>query len=736
MNTRWQTALVWIAISLLVGVGWMALGKQGSPSGGSTPEGQYEPESPAPTARRDGPPSISREAGEEPNAGPRGANATEVNRGALRGRVVSDSLGTPLPGVRVTIARREHSEFRIPDAQERESRRPLATVLTDGDGRFEVPVRRAVPLDVEASKSKYATARRDHVFAGEDVELRLWTAAVLEGVLTRASDGSPVEGALVLGRDERRIEQCRARTSVGGYFLFEDVQPGLLTVEITPQDAVAPPSKRVELRAGVRTRLDLELESGVRIQGVVRDAQGRPVVGAEVGLGASFQRSQLTDVYGHYEMLGIGGARRRDLGDVRVRAEGHGQERRGLQGMDLTQDVRIDFVLGPARRATGRVIDTEGVPIEGAYVAGVGSKTVDGVARSDWESTRTDSAGRFGLASLHRLIDHQLFVKKTGFGTRVYDFPDDEGQRVQIDYGDLVLHRGGSLEGVLRTAAGSPLVDHLVKLRGANADFGRFRPDAEALKGTWVTAVRHSRTDSGGRFHFADLPGGELKLTASVLGRPGSKVEEVVRLAEGEAVEGLALTLDPGDPITGVVRTPDGLPAVGVFVQVAGEAGAPRIRARSGAGGRFELLGVTEGMGPVELFTIVASYNWYHPNSRLGVGRRVTARAGDSDVVLELRVLTSMTGTVERADGAIVAGVEVLAYLSGSPRQSASVLTRATTDAAGAFRLELPAGCRVDLVASQPSDEAPSGAVGSAPASTALEFVASDARGVVLRFGS
>ena len=130
------------------------------------------------------------------------------------------------------------------------------------------------------------------------------------------------------------------------------------------------------------------------------------------------------------------------------------------------------------------------------------------------------------------------------------------------------------------------------------------------MKKTWVTAVRHSRTDTQGRFHFTDLPGGELQVTATVRGRPESKDEETVKLPEGGQVVGVELTLDLGDPITGVVRTPDGLPAVGVFVQVAGGKDQPRIRASSGAGGRFELLGVTEDMGVVELFTIVASYNW------------------------------------------------------------------------------------------------------------------------------
>ena len=670
---------------------------------------------------------------EEPQALAAGRDAM------LRGRVVSDALGSPLPGATVVISRRVNSEFYIPDVEERNARQPVVTAVTDDEGRFEVAVPTAVPLDVEASASEHATALRDHLFAGDDVELRLMAAAILEGVLTLSSDGSALEGALVLGRDSRRVEQCRALTDIDGRFLFKDLEPGLFILQITPRYAAPPPSKTIELREGERTWLELAVDPGVRIHGVVSDPSGSPIAGAEVGLGASFKRSVFTDVRGMYEMFGLGGAKRRDLGDPRVRAEGYGSEGKRLVDSELTQDTQLDFVLHPARYATGRVIDTDGAPLEGVYVAGVGEKKVDGVFRRDWESTVTGDEGRFELASLHLLVDHQLFLRKEGYGARVYDFPADEGDREQIDYGDLVLHPGGRIEGILVSQAGAPLSDHQVKLRGANEDLGRFRPEAEALKGTWVTTVRHSRTDTQGRFHFSDLPGGELKVTASVRGRPEANDEATVVLPEGGAVEGLLLTLDLGDPITGVVLTPDGLPAVGVFVQVAGGKDQPRIRTSSGAGGRFELLGVTEDMGAVELFTIMASYNWGNPGAHLGASRPVSARAGDTDLVLGLRELVVLTGRLEDAEGQPVEGVQVLAYHNGSAQIPRYRLAGATSDEHGAFRLDLPEDCLVDLVTGtfipkfddtiEASEQAP-------PESIVLKSVASDAQGVLLRFAN
>ena len=739
MSTRRPKLSALTAVALLAAFIWIVMGRPGALSPGLTPAQQDPTELSASDDKEVKDLALGELAsGERIEVAPtaKESQTLAAERDAvLRGRVVSDALGSPLPGATVTITRRKHSEFYIPDTEERNARQPVMTIVTDDEGYFEAAVPMAVPLDVEASASEHATARRDHLFAGDDVELRLMAAAILEGVLTLASDGSAVEGALVLGKDSRRVEQCRAHTDIDGHFLFKDLQPGLFIVQITPREAAPPPSKTIELRAGERVWLGLGLEAGVRVHGVVSDPQGGPIAGAEVGLGASFKRSVFTDVHGMYEMFGLGGTKRRDLGDPRVRADGYGNERKTLGGSELVQDTKLDFVLHPARYATGRVIDTDGAPLEGVYVAGVGSKKVEGVFRSDWDPTVTDADGRFELASLHLWIDHQLFLRKEGYGSLVYDFPADEGERERIDYGDLVMHPGGRIEGILRAQTGTPLPDHLIKLRGTNEDLGRFRPETEPLKGTWVTAVRNSRTDTQGRFHFTDLPEGEFKVTAAVPGRPGVNDEETVELPARGQVEGIELTLDLGEPITGVVLTPDGLPAIAVFVRVAGGKDQPRISTSSGAGGRFELLGVTEDMGVVELFTIMASYNYGNPEARLGASRTVSARAGDTDVLLELRKLVSMSGRVEYAQGQPMEGVQVLAYLNGSAHVRSAVLTRDTSDEQGAFSLELPDDSLVDLVADPPKVDKDAEASEEAPPKPAeLKSLASDAQGVLLRF--
>jgi hypothetical protein len=651
----------------------------------------------------------------------------------LRGRVVDDLLGTPLAGARVTVAYRLHAEFSNLDLEHNRSSRPVGELTTDSEGTFEASVPQAVPLDVEVSARAHATARRSHLFAGDDVELRLAPAAILDGLLTRASDGAPVEGALVRGWNSNRVEQFRARTGPGGTFLFDDLQAGLITVAITPRDVSAPPWKKVDLHAGTRTRLDLVLESGVRVHGIVNDPEGRPIAGAEIGEGWTFRKSVFSDALGHYELSGFGGP---GVYDIHARAVGYGGERHGYPHEAMpTEDTRLDFVLESARSAIGRVLTSEGTPLEDVYVAGVASQQIGGTQRSDWESSLTGADGRFELTSLHGALEHQLFLRKEGFGTRVYDFPADEAQRGRVDLGDFVLLPGAVVEGTLRTLTGVPIPDHTVKLRGSNADIDRLRPDTEATNATWYTTVRQSRTDTRGRFHFADVPGGEFKATASVRGKPSLAASASIEVPEGGRLDAVELALDFGAPITGVVIKPDGSPAIGVFVHVLKGDPQGRVNATSGAGGRFEVLGVSGEMGDVMLVTGLSSYNWGNPKARLGASPPVVARAGDTNITLRLRALVVLTGRVEDAAGGPVAGTFVSAFPSGLNPTLGPQLASVLTDEAGRFRMELPSGSHVDLEAGrlqrkQDSDEFVLH-VDTEPAR--LEFVASDGRDVVMR---
>ncbi len=77
----------------------------------------------------------------------------------------------------------------------------------------------------------------------------------------------------------------------------------------------------------------------------------------------------------------------------------------------------------------------------------------------------------------------------------------------------------------------------------------------------------------------------------------------------------------------------------------------------------------------------------------------------------------------------------VMAYQAGTSRVPPAVLTRATSDDEGIFRMDLPEEGHVDLVTGTPKPgKAAEGSEPAKPEPALLEFVPSDAQGVVLRF--
>lgn len=690
-----------LAAAAFVALAWWGLGAESVESPVTGTESRSEAGG-AGSASIETEPSIQAPAEPDPSSARMGLHAGAPLESAalgslLRGRVSSAWLGEPLAGAQVLVTWQPNREYYSLDEAGNDLRHSIGEVETDESGGFQLVVPEALPLDLEVRFPGHATGRRSHAFAGDFLTIQLGPATILEGRITRASDGAPVENATVRGWDAKRVEQFKVRSDVGGAFAAQDLQAGALTVEVVPEDAAGPPWKKVDLPSGVRKQLDFVIGDGIKIHGFVRDPAGRPIVGAAVGEGPSMRKSATTDATGHYELVGFGGPFARS---VHAKAHGYGGERHEYRKEELpTEETRLDFVLHPARVAIGLVVDGEGSPLEGVYVAGVGSKRKEGKTRSDWESTHTGPGGEFELASLDTALGHHLFLRKEGYGTRVYDFPLDEEANDRVDLGTFVLHPGGRVSGTLRAPSGSPIPDYSIKLRGTNSDLNLLRPGSEETNTSWRTTVRESRTDTLGRFHFADVPAGNFLLTASVRGKPERAASVPVKMPEGGSVEEVEVPLDLGASIQGVVLRPDGSPAVGVFVGMLSTEEQVRVNVISGAGGHFEVLGVPEDAGTVTLLTNLGSYNWSHPDARLGAGPPATALPGDTNVTLVLRELVSLTGKVLGASGAPAAGVKVTAFHSGIPAVPGTALATATSDAQGEFQMDLPSDRTIDLEA-------------------------------------
>ncbi len=638
--------------------------------------------------------------------------------------------GRPIAGAEVDVRRELHEEYSNLDLTVNRDAVEVGATTTGDDGEFAVAAPADLPLDVVVRAAGFASARRDHVFAGDHLELALDGAAILEGRVTRARDGAPVGGLRLRGWDkDTRVERLRGTTDPGGFYRFDDLEAGVLVLSLEPDALAAPGWQTIALARGERLRRDFELADGVVVHGVVTDAAtGRPIPGAEVGEGWTYRKSTRADALGEYRLLGFGGP---GVYDVHARAPGYGEAQHEFDHDALpVEDTRLDFALTPARGAHGVVVGPDGEPLAGVYCAAVASQWLDDLQHTDWESATSDAQGRFRFSSLNVRLRHQLLLRADGYGTRVYDFPDAELEG-DVDLGTFALRRGATLRGTLRTPDGAPLPGHELRLVGTNDDVLRLRADATEAHTSWYTEQRRSHTDGRGGFHFADVAGGSYELRVRLSGQRDDALQHPVDVADGVDRDGIELVLDLGGSLAGRVLAPDGTPVVGIHVEarpLAVESWRAVARVETRAEGRFAFAGL-----PDEELTLVCetdSYNWAHPDARLATNAPQRVRAGqDGEVVLVLRDSVVLNGRVLRADGAPAAELTVHCYRAGTGH----LLGWETTDADGRFAFELPADEQVDVEAGgyqRPDlpvvlDLAPASARGLDSASQDVELVLS-----------
>ncbi|MEU1598195.1 MFS transporter [Streptomyces sp. NPDC005708] len=104
----------------------------------------------------------------------------------------------------------------------------------------------------------------------------------LSGVVRAAETGLPVKDAMVIVTDVRGELLATATTGEQGEFSFADLVPGSVTVAVNAAGH-RPRALPVEIGATGVTRLEVDLDSGARVQGVVRAPHG-PLADARVTL--------------------------------------------------------------------------------------------------------------------------------------------------------------------------------------------------------------------------------------------------------------------------------------------------------------------------------------------------------------------------------------------------------------------------------------------------------------------
>jgi protocatechuate 3,4-dioxygenase beta subunit len=676
------TALVALAAAL-----WFAFGEAARPSAAPGIEAA------APTAV-DGASDASRSRDESALAAPEAARssvaAAESDSAsppppllALRGRVVN-AAREPIEGAALEVLRSEADSFQNLDTELGKLVATLAEGVSDPEGRFRIEIEERGVLRLKASHPAFAERTVRELRAGYDdadeYEIVLQRGATVRGRVLRARDKSAVANAVVSATVPPRSFERETHTDSNGHFVLTGIPAGSFQLGATPAvgDACPGPIACEVLPDEILER-DIELPLGVLVHGRITDAiTGAPIVGAEVGESWTLVRSVRTDAEGRYRFPELS----KNYGGVTVLAAGYGRaERSWMYFREVGTELEWDFALQPARRARGRIVDTGGEGVAGAYVAAAASEhDEDRNQQIDWIAGRTDAQGEFALEGLRPDLRHSLVVQRRGHGSVVYDFPASELERSTVELGTFVLPTPGSVRGAVLDEAGEPYVGLEVLLAGSNPDRGRLRAEIELE--TWsidsYVAERATRTDARGRFGFDDVAPGDYQARVK---RPSSHEHDAhpVTVAASQTSE-LEVRLSRGASISGRVVASDGgkLPRAS-YIALEPEHTGARGHALVRVDGSFTVTGLSGARYTLRVYAFVDDGD----ERQFLLATRAGVAVGSTDLEITLRVARRMSGVVLDLEGAPIAdaALEVL-DLDGS------VLDATRSDAEGRFSLK------------------------------------------------
>jgi RNA polymerase sigma-70 factor (ECF subfamily) len=469
----------------------------------------------------------------------------------------------------------------------------------------------------------------------------------------RWSDGGPAPdvGLFVFADDDplgaRRV--ARTRTDATGTAVVADLHPGAVRV-VADRGAW----RSLEAAQGVETRVTLELDVGIDVEGTVADGSGAPVMDAEVLLVTEDENWLATRVVAR---TGIGGSFA-----ARALPAEHSLSARGgsfaparlvpLAGKASPGGVaRVDLVLSaPALAVRGIVLDPSRRPVphalvacgdpQGLFVSQAGTYYW---AERGMAVVETGADGRFEARS--------ILQTRTGLACAVLaeGFPVWSGA-VGADLGEtsfveIVLVPPATVAGVVRDASGEPVAGARVHtivggdLRALDSPFplpegcsdaaGAYRLEL-AAPGPVVLRIDPPQGSSFGHALHADV------------------------LAPGTNERDLVLPAD--DVVRGRAEDWLGRPLIDRVVRVCAMSGSSRVEPRTDAQGRFAISGCDDPPYAVDLLdeagrTPVISLTDVGPSS--------------AEIVLRLSLPASLAGELA---GAGMPGGDERAKVALEPR--------------------------------------------------------------------
>lgn len=310
-------------------------------------------------------------------------------------------------------------------------------------------------------------------------------------------EGAPVGGARVVlrrinawesGKDSRK-SWVVCGTGEDGRYAFRGVAEGKYRIRVEARGYSTGYKNNVEVvGSSDRYGVDIKLEKGHPLEGLVEEKGGGPLEGVEVRVYAKRGRgTAVSDEDGRFVIPAV------PKGPYRVRAELEGYARFYERKME-TVGGRLHIELSEQPVLRGRVVGAEtGEPVEEFRAMLVAKDPDRGNRERRYAYDRVrDGSGRFSLQAEPGTYK----LRVTGEG-----FVDFEKEGVTLGLGEepeevvVRMQRGGAIEGFVRDPAGRPL-------RGVSVYHRRLGSDSENYK-------RETSTEQDGYFYIGDLDAGD-----------------------------------------------------------------------------------------------------------------------------------------------------------------------------------------------------------------------------------
>jgi RNA polymerase sigma factor (sigma-70 family) len=687
MNSKLGSGLGLAALGLLATALWFALPARQSDTAPPAPDPEFTPRSVALAATAVPPATVLAEGAEERLvvADPTPAPVPQPDALVALTGIVVDGAERPIEGAAVAVLEPLGASFNLLSESGEVEERGQET--TGADGRFALPVPFARVQRLEVSAANCATRTLEPCYGGQDYTIALEPAASLTGRITDATTGVPVSGVALFGAfDENRSERVTGVSGDDGTFVLDGLPAGTLSIDVLPQHHEAQLRREVVLRGGETAHLDVVLQRGGTVFGTVTDAaSGQPIAGAEISAGWTFQKVVRTDVAGSYRM---GGAPGPGVPDMYVRAGGYALAVKEVRG---NGEQRVDFALRRGGSVRGRIVDGNGAPKAGVYVAADADLgVVNGIGHNDWRHARSGADGMFRITGLVPDAQYALLVRHRGWATLAFQLPGAVDPDKAMDVGDLQLEPPAVLVGRVVDAESRGIADAGVDLTGTNDDYDRMlalRQGGER-RVPYHVSNRQVRTDREGWFRIADLAGGTYDVSVSVRGGPRGGFEDL-RVEPGRTTAGVEIRVDLGRELAGTVVTDDGTPLptahLSVRIHRDDQTGQMERFVLVDRDGSFHALGLADAPYRLE----VSASHWANDGPALWLGSAVRdVPAGSRDVRLVLHRAVDITGRVVDSQGRPRKGIAVVAVRDGEVDDAA----RDSTGDDGAFLLRVLPG--------------------------------------------